>query len=111
MEESRYREEVAREVRALLAAHRERCPDADLAQALDVSPSYLDKVRQRGGVISEALARRICALVGVEWVDVVGGTKGSRQYRSFRQDKIKRVHYKSRMRLTSKELKEAKLEK
>jgi len=47
----------------------------------------------------------------VEWVDVVGGTKGSRQYRSFRQDRIKRVHYKSRMRLTSKELKEAKLEK
>lgn len=46
----------------------------------------------------------------VEWVDVVGGTKGSRQYRSFRQDRIKRVHYKNKMRLTSKELKEAKLE-
>jgi hypothetical protein len=46
----------------------------------------------------------------VEWVDVVGGPKGTRQYRSFRQDKIKRVHYKNRMALTPKEKKQAKLE-
>jgi hypothetical protein len=46
----------------------------------------------------------------VEWVDVVGGAKGARQYRSFRQDKIKRVHYKNKMALTLKEKKQAKLE-
>ena len=46
----------------------------------------------------------------VEWVDVVGGAKGARQYRSFRQDKIKRVHYKNKMVLTLKEKKQAKLE-
>jgi hypothetical protein len=46
----------------------------------------------------------------VEWVDVVGGPKGTRQQRSFRQDKIKRVHYKSKMPLTIKEIKQAKLE-
>jgi len=42
----------------------------------------------------------------VEWVDVVGGAKGARQYRSFRQDRIKRVHYKNKMRLTIKEIKD-----
>lgn len=47
----------------------------------------------------------------VEWVDVVGGAKGARQYRSFRQDRIKRVHYKNKMRLTSKELKDGKIKK
>jgi hypothetical protein len=46
----------------------------------------------------------------VEWVDVVGGAKGARQYRSFRQDRIKRVHYKNKMALTLKEKKQAKLE-
>jgi hypothetical protein len=46
----------------------------------------------------------------VEWVDVVGGPKGARQYRSFRQDRIKRVHYKNKMALTLKEKKQAKLE-
>jgi hypothetical protein len=47
----------------------------------------------------------------VEWVDVVGGAKGARQYRSFRQDRIKRVHYINKMRLTNKELKDGKIEK
>lgn len=46
----------------------------------------------------------------VEWVDVVGGAKGARQHRSFRQDRIKRVHYKNRMTLTLKEKRQAKLE-
>jgi hypothetical protein len=46
----------------------------------------------------------------VEWVDVVCGAKGARQYRSFRQDRIKRVHYKNKMALTLKEKKQAKLE-
>jgi hypothetical protein len=47
----------------------------------------------------------------VEWVDVVGGAKGARQYRSFRQDRIKRVHYKNKMRLTIKEIKNGSIEK
>lgn len=46
----------------------------------------------------------------VEWVDVVGGAKGARQHRSFRQDRIKRVHYINKMPLTVKEKKQAKLE-
>jgi hypothetical protein len=31
----------------------------------------------------------------VEWVDVWGGPKGSEQWRSFRLDRVKRVHYKN----------------
>lgn len=31
---------------------------------------------------------------GVEWIDVVGGPKGCSQWRSFRPDRIKRVHTK-----------------
>lgn len=32
---------------------------------------------------------------GVEWLDVWGGPKGAEQWRSFRMDKVKRVHYKN----------------
>lgn len=32
---------------------------------------------------------------GVQWVDVWGGPKGSENCRSFRPDRIKRVHYKN----------------
>jgi hypothetical protein len=32
----------------------------------------------------------------VEWIDVWGGTKGSENWRSFRSDRIKTVHYKNR---------------
>jgi hypothetical protein len=31
----------------------------------------------------------------VEWVDVWGGPKGAENCRSFRPDRIKRVHYKN----------------
>lgn len=31
-------------------------------------------------------------LRGVEWVDVWGGPKGSEQWRSFRPDRVRRVH-------------------
>jgi len=32
---------------------------------------------------------------GIEWIDVWGGPKGSEQWRSFKSDKVKRVHYKN----------------
>lgn len=32
------------------------------------------------------------------WIDVVGGTKGSKQMRSFYLDKVRRVHYKNKTR-------------
>lgn len=32
---------------------------------------------------------------GAEWIDVWGGPKGAEQWRSFRTDRIKRVHYKN----------------
>lgn len=34
----------------------------------------------------------------VEWIDVVGGRKGVKEYRSFRPNRIKRVHYKKKLR-------------
>lgn len=33
---------------------------------------------------------------GAEWIDVVGGPKGYTSYRSFRPDRIKRVHWKNK---------------
>lgn len=32
---------------------------------------------------------------GKEWIDVWGGPKGAEQWRSFRLEKVKRVHYKN----------------
>lgn len=32
---------------------------------------------------------------GKEWIDVWGGPKGAEQWRSFRQEKVRRVHYKN----------------
>lgn len=32
---------------------------------------------------------------GAEWIDVWGGPKGAEQWRSFKLDRIKRVHYKN----------------
>jgi len=36
----------------------------------------------------------------VEWIDVVGGKKGVREFRSFRPERVKRVHWKKIMRPT-----------
>ena len=36
--------------------------------------------------------------VDVEWIDVVGGRKGVKEFRSFRPDRVKRVHWKNKMR-------------
>jgi hypothetical protein len=32
---------------------------------------------------------------GKEWIDVWGGAKGAEQWRSFKVDRVKRVHYKN----------------
>jgi hypothetical protein len=32
---------------------------------------------------------------GAEWIDVWGGPKGAEQWRSFKLEKVKRVHYKN----------------
>jgi hypothetical protein len=34
----------------------------------------------------------------VEWIDVVGGPNGTKQYRSFHPERIKRVHWKNKIR-------------
>ena len=46
--------------------------------------------------------RHVVTEKGVEWIDVIGGPKGSSQWRSFRPDRIKRVHYK-RQTMTTEE--------
>ena len=33
-----------------------------------------------------------------EWIDVVGGSVGHKSYRSFRTDRVKRVHWKNKLR-------------
>jgi hypothetical protein len=33
-----------------------------------------------------------------EWIDVIGGPKGVRVFRSFRSDRVKRVHWKNKLR-------------
>lgn len=33
---------------------------------------------------------------GISWIDVWGGTKGSENWRSFRLEQVKTVHYKNR---------------
>lgn len=33
-----------------------------------------------------------------EWIDVIGGPEKVRMYRSFRPERVKRVHWKNRMR-------------
>ena len=39
--------------------------------------------------------RQVKTEKGVEWIDVWGGPKGSEQWRSFRTDRVRRVHYKN----------------
>lgn len=39
--------------------------------------------------------RLVQTLEGKEWIDVWGGPKGAEQWRSFRLEKVKRVHYKN----------------
>jgi hypothetical protein len=36
--------------------------------------------------------------IDVEWVDVIGGSKGEKQYRSFNPASIKTVHWKNKIR-------------
>lgn len=33
-----------------------------------------------------------------EWIDVVGGMSGHKAFRSFRSDRVKRVHWKNKLR-------------
>lgn len=39
--------------------------------------------------------RKVTNARGVEWIDVWGGPKGAEQWRSFKLDRVKRVHYKN----------------
>jgi hypothetical protein len=39
--------------------------------------------------------RKVTTDKGVEWIDVWGGPKGAEQWRSFREEKVRRVHYKN----------------
>jgi hypothetical protein len=36
--------------------------------------------------------------INVEWIDVIGGKKGVKEFRAFRPSQIKRVHYKKKLR-------------
>jgi hypothetical protein len=35
---------------------------------------------------------------GAEWIDCVGGKRGVKEFRAFRPDRIKTVHYKNKLR-------------
>jgi hypothetical protein len=48
--------------------------------------------------------------IDVEWIDVVGGRKGVSEWRSFHLTRVKRVHWKNKLRASNKEVKQAKLE-
>lgn len=37
-----------------------------------------------------------------EWIDVIGGPTGTRMFRSFRSNRVKRVHWKNKLRENSK---------
>lgn len=37
-----------------------------------------------------------------EWIDVIGGPTGTRMFRSFRSERVKRVHWKNKMRESAK---------
>jgi hypothetical protein len=37
-----------------------------------------------------------------EWIDVIGGPTGTRMFRSFRSNRVKRVHWKNKLRESSK---------
>lgn len=37
-----------------------------------------------------------------EWIDVVGGSSGHKSFRSFRPERVKRVHWKNKMRESKK---------
>jgi hypothetical protein len=39
--------------------------------------------------------KHVITELGVEWIDVWGGPKGAENIRSFRPDRVKRVHYKN----------------
>jgi len=44
--------------------------------------------------------------IDVEWIDCYGGKKGTWEWRSFHLVKVKRVHYKKKIRLSDKEIKD-----
>jgi hypothetical protein len=73
MNEDKYRVAIGAEVAAHLMAWRGRHPERWAAVHEELECNRMRLLRIAGGreVPSEALARRICALVGVEWVDVV----------------------------------------
>ena len=48
--------------------------------------------------------------IDVEWIDVIGGKKGTNELRSFRTTQVKRVHWKNKLRASKAEIKKAKLE-
>lgn len=35
----------------------------------------------------------------VEWIDVIGGKKGVKEFRAFRPERVKRVHWKKKLRI------------
>jgi len=38
-----------------------------------------------------------------EWIDVIGGSTGVRMFRSFRPERVKRVHWKNKLRESQKQ--------
>jgi len=45
----------------------------------------------------------------VEWIDLIGGKNGVREFRSFRPERVKRVHWKRKMRPTKEMVQESKI--
>lgn len=41
---------------------------------------------------------RVTTPKGSSWLDVIGGVKGATMFRSFREDRVRTVHYKNKLR-------------
>lgn len=78
----------------------EPCPNADWVYATEIqingrNVSAGTELKITGERGRYRFIRQVTTDKGVEWIDVWGGTKGAEQWRSFRLEKVKRVHYKN----------------
>jgi hypothetical protein len=76
------------------------CPNADWVYVTEIqingrNVSAGTELKIAGERGRYRFIRQVTTDKGVEWIDVWGGPKGSEQWRSFRAEKVRRVHYKN----------------
>lgn len=76
------------------------CPNADWIYVVEIqingrNVSAGTELKITGERGRYRFIRQVTTDKGAEWIDVWGGPKGSEQWRSFRLDKVGRVHYKN----------------